>query len=491
LAAFAIIAATGVSLYEAQRARHRFAQVRELANHFIFDFEKSIRDVPGTLAARRMVADTARQYLASLAADARRDPNLTAELAESHYRLSRVEINAGQSQAAQQDLQQAVALLRGIRADCCATPSARLLFITALADLARNYLSVRGATGGLTLAQEAAANARRWLVQAPGAREVPQALTAALSTHGVLLEAKGDLTAARAALAESTQWAARAVQAIPADENLLYSQARALEFLAGLCVTQHDGACARDSATGAAQILDALLVRTPDNISWRNMRAMAAMNRSSGLGFLADQDPSLRPQAVEAARGAYEFAKADTLLDPQSREQTDSLFVATQRLAAQLDAFGRKAEAESYAREAGGIIEALLRRDPQNRRSLRGQFINQALLGEMLMNHGQWVPAGTAMAHAERQISEFLSHDPADRVALDIQVSVFTDQALIFRHAGNLTQARRQCQAALEIAAALIRRDPAMEKSLDDLEKLRLLARQLDIPDPSRRGSKP
>lgn len=265
-----------------------------------------------------MVADTARQYLASLAADAQRDPGLTTELAESHYRLSRVEINAGQGEAGQKDLEQTVTLLRGVRADCCSTPAARLLFIHALADLARNHLSVRDAAGGLTLAQEAVANSRRWFTQHPAALEIPQALTAALSTHGVLLEAKGDLTAARGALAESTQWAARAVQANPGDENLLYYHARALEFLAGLCVTMHDGACARDSGAQAADILGALLVRTPENISWRNMRAMAAMNRSTGLGFLADQGPALRPQAVDAARAAYELAKGYALLNPRA-----------------------------------------------------------------------------------------------------------------------------------------------------------------------------
>jgi hypothetical protein len=95
------------------------------------------------------------------------------------------------------------------------------------------------------------------------------------------------------------------------------------------------------------------------------------------------------------------------------------------------------------------------------------------------------------MAKAEREISEFLAHDPTDRVALDTRMSVFTDQALVFRHAGDLPQARHRCRAALEVAAALIRRDPAMEKSLDDLDKLRLLARQLDIPDLSRAAPKP
>jgi hypothetical protein len=115
----AILTGTGVAVYEAYRASNRFSQVRELANRFIFDFERSIRDIPNTLAARQMVADTGRKYLASLAQDARGNPDLTRELAESHYRLGLVEINSGQSVAAKTDMEKAAALLSGVKADCC------------------------------------------------------------------------------------------------------------------------------------------------------------------------------------------------------------------------------------------------------------------------------------------------------------------------------------------------------------------------------------
>ena len=67
-------------LYEARRAERRFGQVRELANRFVFNFEAAIRDTPGTLAARRMVAATGRQYLATLIGDGAGDPALRANL---------------------------------------------------------------------------------------------------------------------------------------------------------------------------------------------------------------------------------------------------------------------------------------------------------------------------------------------------------------------------------------------------------------------------
>jgi hypothetical protein len=53
------------------------------------------------------------------------------------------------------------------------------------------------------------------------------------------------------------------------------------------------------------------------------------------------------------------------------------------------------------------------------------------------------------------------------------------------RHLGRAGEARERCRKALEIAAVLIGRDPAMEHSMGDLDKARGLARQLGVADPS------
>ncbi|HMC59942.1 MAG TPA: hypothetical protein VKJ01_12180 [Candidatus Solibacter sp.] len=218
---------------------------------------------------------------------------------------------------------------------------------------------------------------------------------------------------------------------------------------------------------------------------------MAASNRAGGLGYIADRDPAQRPQAVEATRAGYEMAKANVLFNPQGSNESDALLVLTERLATQLDRSGRKAEAEFYMREAVALSEALVRRDPQSRRNPYLQFCEDELLGEMLVGHGKWSDAATPLARAEREMADFLSREPSDTLALQNKVSVFHYQALIFRHAGDLPHARQRCQAALEVAAILVRRDPAMEKSFDGLDKLRLLARQLKIPDPTLPASKP
>ena len=485
LAGAAIIAGVGVSIYEARRAQQRFDQVRELANRFIFDFESSIRDVPGTLPARQMVAATARQYLQSLALDNRGDAGLTRELAESHYRLSRVEINAAQSEAALRDNEKAVALLRSVKADCCGRPADRLLFIRALTDLARHRQVTHAIDDALTVSTEALRIARGWVKQSPQQPEAQQAMTAALSTQGVNLQAAGKLTEARRTLAEAVDWGAQGVRRYPNDDNLAYDQARVTHFLGGVCLSLRDGEGARDFGRAAAESLGRLVERHPDNARWRNMHAMAVSTQAAGLSLLAEKDPVYWGQAVDSARQAYTLAKENWRRNPGSNDEADTASILAGRLASPLDRAGQTSEAERLLGESGSIIEELLRRDPMNRRYQRLRFSNRVLLGDMLMDHAVWERADRTLADAASNIEEFLRTNPSDMVALDMKVSTLADQTIIRRHYSQTAQARELCRRGLDISVELIRRDPAMEQSIGDLAKLRRQARELGVPDPT------
>ena len=485
LAGIAIAGGTGISIYEARRAQHRFDQVRELANRFIFDFESSIRDVPGTLSARQMVAATARKYLESLAGDNRGDAGLTRELAESHYRLSRVEVNAAQSAAALRDNEKAVALLRSLKADCCGSPADRLLFIRALTDLARQRQVSHEIDGALRLSTEALRNARDWVKQAPQQPEAQQALTAALSTQGVNLQAAGKLTEARRTLLEAVDWGARVAGRYPNDDNLAYDQARVTHFLGGVCLSLRDGEGARDFGRAAAEDLGRLVERHPDNARWRNMHAMAVSTQAAGLNLLAEKNPAFAAQAVDSARQAYALADENRRRNPGEKDEADTASTLALRLAFPLDRAGQTSEAERFVRESGDIIDDLLRKDPKDRRNQRLRLSNRVVLGDMLMEHTAWDKATRTLAEAASYIEEFLRSDPNDMVALDLKVSVLTDQAIVGRHYGRTAEARDLCRLAFDVTAALIRRDPGMEQSIGELAKLRQQARELGVPDPT------
>lgn len=72
---------------EADRARQRLQEVRQLANRFLFEFDAAIAPIAGTTAAREMIVRTAQEYLAGLVADAEVEPGLADELATAYEKL--------------------------------------------------------------------------------------------------------------------------------------------------------------------------------------------------------------------------------------------------------------------------------------------------------------------------------------------------------------------------------------------------------------------
>jgi hypothetical protein len=70
-------------MYVAQyrAAQQRFAEVRSIANSFLFEVYDSLADQPGATQARMLLARRAQQYLDELARDRSSDPALRRELA--------------------------------------------------------------------------------------------------------------------------------------------------------------------------------------------------------------------------------------------------------------------------------------------------------------------------------------------------------------------------------------------------------------------------
>src|SRR4029077_17655027 len=77
--ALTLIAALLITLREARIAQRRFNDVRSLANSLIFDVHDSIKDLPGSTPARKLIVDRALQYLNALAQESGNDLALQRE----------------------------------------------------------------------------------------------------------------------------------------------------------------------------------------------------------------------------------------------------------------------------------------------------------------------------------------------------------------------------------------------------------------------------
>lgn len=86
-----LIAGIIITLQEARVAKRRFDDVRALANSLIFDVHDSVKDLPGSTPARKIIVDRALKYLNVLAQESSGDLGLQRELASAYERVGSVQ----------------------------------------------------------------------------------------------------------------------------------------------------------------------------------------------------------------------------------------------------------------------------------------------------------------------------------------------------------------------------------------------------------------
>jgi eukaryotic-like serine/threonine-protein kinase len=171
------------------RAERRFADVRRLANSFLFEFHDAIATLPGSTEARQLVVTKALEYLDGLAAEATDDVSLQRELALAYDRVGDVQgnqssANLGDVAGAQASYQKALAIRQRL-AD--AEPNA----LDTRLQLAVSSMKVGDAAFGRGAVQEAAAAYRAAL--APRQDALTGGVPSAEAARAALVEVTGRL----------------------------------------------------------------------------------------------------------------------------------------------------------------------------------------------------------------------------------------------------------------------------------------------------------
>ena len=90
---FAIRAQARIAQSQRMLAERRFAEIRKLANSFLFDFDASISELAGSTPARQLVVRKALEYLSALAKESQGDAQLQSELATAYERVGDIQGN--------------------------------------------------------------------------------------------------------------------------------------------------------------------------------------------------------------------------------------------------------------------------------------------------------------------------------------------------------------------------------------------------------------
>lgn len=327
VAVTALVAATGIALWQARVAdqervvaQQRFKQVRELANQLVFKYHDQIENLPGAAKVREALLVDAAAFLDNLHQAANDDPQLTHELANTYYRISRLQgvarsVNIGQYEAAGANLDKAIALTRSY-------VDRRDLPLQTLAEAVNMRIS-KGEQwqrlGMMARADEALQDGLP-LLQRALARDGKDtwALTSAIAFHGVRARIQGSLMHAslgrwKAACASADQARAAAAATLAADPANIYGP-DSLAFAMGeqaQCLLMA-GQAEKAEALFAEQmtLCDRNAERWPDDMDFRHQRATARANRARALAALGRM-PQARKWLDQAQRMGAEALKID------------------------------------------------------------------------------------------------------------------------------------------------------------------------------------
>ncbi len=395
-----------VSTVQARRAEKRFQQVRTLANRFLFDFHEAVKDLPGSLPARQLVAATALEYLDSLAVDAGEERGLLLELGTAYEKVGdvlgdRYGPNLGRTADALASHRKGLSLKLRASGPEPNDP-------TEAASLIRSYykMSDMHAATGDSLA---AANVLKLGLELATKRGSPEDRIAGLSRQGDLALRRGETTA-------------------------IVSFSEALKFAEELYAREHSPAARRRLSSVLARVGHAYKVLSQDQPALQAFQRVIELNRQA-LRENPDDPAALRemrsahnergdvlrspftPNGLRSKLSLTEYQKSMELAEAIHRSEPRSF-------AARFDAFfarlqiadtWRELEPKRGVRELQQCVEMLseLRRDnPAFRDADRLQALLYQAIGDAQIRAGDREGAERSLQQAFQSTRALIDLDP-------------------------------------------------------------------------------
>jgi non-specific serine/threonine protein kinase/serine/threonine-protein kinase len=343
------------------RAEERLADVRALANSFLFEFHDAIVNLPGSTAARQLVVERAAEYLDRLALDAPGDVGLKRSLASAYQRLGEAqggsgEGNLGDTEGAMKSYEKARAIREALVQDPGAPED-----IEGMAYLEMKMSRVFGFQGNWQKAEEAALSTTRRLESLVGKTEKDYRGRIATAYHALgFLQARGGKTddaivSLRRAVDEGLAFAKTHPDDVASRANTARHQADLLEQLE----RRGDVAEARKLALATWSLLEELVAEDPNNTRYRRDLSYAINIGSSSV----EKTGSL-PEANRARARSLAISRELLAADPTNQGDRIGIGYSLQNLGAGLVRAGEGEQGLAYLEEAASTAAEIARFDP-------------------------------------------------------------------------------------------------------------------------------
>ena len=484
LAALFLVSGTVISIYQARQAQARFQQVRQLANVFLFDFDRSIANVAGTLEARKLVAATAQKYLEQLAAESGGDNSLHREIAVAYERLGDIQrsLQSGRGNESEiESLRRAFEIRRRLGDDRSDNPAHRDGYINLASRLAGRYRTVKNVSESAKWSEEAVVLATRWIDAEPKRLEALEAARTALLQQGLHLETAGQAARSREAMDKAVLFAERALQVNPSGRDTAYKLVITEYVFANMLLNLKQPAEALVHAQRAVALSEPLYRSDPANRLWRTGYQQSLSSAGIVYTALAESQPKQIPIAVQYLKNAHSLAEDAAREDPKDASARDSLVVQCHRLANALSRSGAFEVAAGLYEQAGAAARGLISLNPQNRRNWYLLTKNQLGYGNLRLTQGRVQQAELLLLSADEAFEKALAFDSSDAVLLEARASQLSSLAVAAERLGNRKIAQRRMHECLEVLIAMIRRDPTAKDYVGDYKEMLAQARRLAV----------
>jgi len=330
-----IVAGAASTLYQARRAERRFAQVRTLANAFVFDVHDRVATLPGSTAARKAIVQIALNYLENLREEASGDAGLARELAAAYHKIGRVQgeltsANLGDTAGAVASFTRAESLLTPLadRGDRLASKQ--------LVSVVTSLAKIQEGQGHRDVAMRTFARAQtigeQLILSEPDDLELLASVSASYTATSRAAINITDYAHAERAARRAMELARTVAQRDPANRKHRDTLSDAYSVLSSALRSTGRLSEAADSVRQSIAVREQLVREEPDNTDYRRQLLIGYGHLGDLLGFRSGENLGDLDGAAAAFARAATIADGMRQQDPLDRRAWSDLANARYRL---------------------------------------------------------------------------------------------------------------------------------------------------------------
>jgi serine/threonine protein kinase/tetratricopeptide (TPR) repeat protein len=452
----ALLLGMAITAREARLAQRRFNDVRSLANSLMFDVHDSIRDLPGSTPARKVIVEKALEYLDALAQEVRTDAGLRRELAAGYKRIGDVQgyqfgANLGDTAGALKSYRKALAIRQALFASHPNNVGDAVALAESWRVLADTLLASSDTTGAMKSIQQATEISEQTERAHPNEVNVLQELRGDYEAQADILGGNfnlsnlGDTSAALAYRQKELKVVERIAAIEPNDPSIQRGAAVTTTKMGDQLLLSGETREALGYYLRAQKSFETLTAHSTSARVLDNLHSVYTRLQQTEM-WSGDAR-----QAVLINRKALELSKRSSLADPSNTFERLALAGDYGNLADSLSRTGIKPEAVSLITQALNIMAELVARSPKNTEYLGMQAAEYVTAGDVFRRFGDYPRALRLYRQATAINSQIQSGDPNN---VDVRLrlaAVHNELGLTLVRLGDLKGATEAYNKALKI----------------------------------------